>query len=440
MKKYFLIWTLVVALAVTSFGNSAMGDGEENEFLVLFNGNNINEAAVAEMEAMGAEVLQEAPQVGLAYVKGGTKEQMESIKGVAHVAENIEIETSELALEADEDVMPREEDTEADLFEQYQWDIKRVTGDGAAWDITKGSHSVVVAVIDTGVDFTHPDLQDNLLYGKTFHPDTTEEDAYRDSGTHGTHVAGSIAANGRVMGVGPELGLASYRVTNNQGRMNWTGILNAITTAADDGADVANLSLGTYSFINEEQDRLLHLSSKRAVQYAHRKGMIIVGANGNNGIDLGKAVETEKGEGKIYGPLFDTFTDIPGVVSVSATTDRDTLAYYSNYGSSNVNLAAPGGDYGPNWPNEDGDQSLLEPESRAYSTIPVNRGSYGWAMGTSMAAPKVAAAAALVKAENPSFSRARVITHLQQTADDLGKKGHDEFFGHGLVDAYEALK
>nr|WP_096188002.1 S8 family serine peptidase [Evansella halocellulosilytica] len=79
-------------------------------------------------------------------------------------------------------------------------------------------------------------------------------------------------------------------------------------------------------------------------------------------------------------------------------------------------------------------------ESRAYSTIPVDRGSYGWAMGTSMAAPKVAATAGLVKAENPNFSRARIITHLQQTADDLGKNGHDEYFGHGLVDAHNALK
>lgn len=425
---------------MSTFGQPAIAEGEDEEFLVLFNGNRINQSAVSEMQSLGIEVLDESPQVGLVLVKGGSLEQVEGIRGVAHVSQNMELKTNELALEAKEEVSPRDDEVEADLFEQYQWDIKRVTGDGAAWDITKGEHSIIVGVIDTGVDFTHPDLVDNLLYGKTFHPDTIEKDAYRDSGTHGTHVAGSIAANGRVMGVGPELGLASYRVTNDQGRMNWTGILNAITTAADDGVDVANLSLGTYSFINQEQDRLLHLSSKRAVQYAHRQGMIIVGANGNNGLDLGKAVETEKGIGKIYGPLFDTFTDIPGVVSVSATTDRDTLAYYSNYGSSNVNLAAPGGDYGPNWPNEDGDQSLLEPESRAFSTIPVDRGSYGWAMGTSMAAPKVAAAAALVKVENPSFSRSRIITHLQQTADDLGKNGHDEYFGHGLVDAYEALK
>ncbi len=443
MKKYFLIWTLVIALTVTSFGNIAMGEEEDNEYLILFNSNNINQQTLAEIVDVGAEVITESSNVGLVQVKASGvnfKDEVKNIRGVSQVVEDVEIRTNEVAIERDEDVVPQEADSEADLYEEFQWDIKRVTADGKTWDINKGDHSVVVGVIDTGVDFTHPDLEDNLLYGKAFFPGAAEEDAYRDAGTHGTHVAGSIAGNGRILGVGPELGLASYRVANDQGRMNWAGILDAITTAADDGVDVANLSLGTYSTITDEQQRLLHLSSKRAVQHAHREGMIIVGANGNNGMDLGKAVETEKGEGKVYGPLFDTFTDIPGVVSVSSSTDRDTLAYYSNYGSSNVNLAAPGGDYGPNWPNPDEDQSLLEPESRAYSTIPVDRGSYGWAMGTSMAAPKVAAAAALVKAENPNFSRPRIITHLQQTAEDLGKRGHDEYFGHGLVDTYNALK
>ncbi|WP_177174385.1 S8 family serine peptidase [Salipaludibacillus aurantiacus] len=443
MKKQLLSLTLVTALTVTSFGTIALGQEEEDkEYLVLFKSNTINEETSAEMEAGGADILQEASKVGLVHVAAPESflDEAEEMEDVSLVAENIDIFTNDYVLEADGELSINEETIEADLFEEYQWDIKRVTGNGKAWDITKGDHSVVVGVIDTGVDFTHPDLEDNLLYGKAFFPGAEEEDAYKDSGMHGTHVAGSIAANGRVLGVGPELGLASYRVTNDQGRMNWAGILDAITTAADDGVDVANLSLGTYSTITNEAQRLLHLSSKRAVQYAHQEGMIIVGANGNNGMDLGKAVHTEKGEGKVYGPLFDTFTDIPGVVSVSSTTDRDTLAYYSNYGSSNVNLAAPGGDYGPNWPNPENDQSLLVSESRAYSTVPVSRGSYGWAMGTSMAAPKVAAAAALVKAENPQFSRARTITHLQQTAEDLGKKGHDEYFGHGLVDAYNALK
>lgn len=442
MKKKIYIGSIAGAIAFTTFAGVTFGADLDKEYLVLFDSNNINKNTISEMEAEGAEVLQEASQVGLVHVKASADfiEKAETMNSVRHVAENVEIDTNEFVLDVDEELEDVSGEAEADLFEQYQWDIKRVTGDGKAWDISRGDHSVVVGVIDTGIDFTHPDLEDNLLYGKAFFPGATEADALRDSGTHGTHVAGAIAANGRVLGVGPELGLASYRVSNDQGRMGWTGILDAITTAADDGVDVVNLSLGTYSTITNEADRLLHLSSKRAVQYAHRQGMIIVGANGNNSMDLGKAVHTEKGEGKVYGPLFDTFTDIPGVVSVSSSTNRDTLAYYSNYGTSNVDLSAPGGDYGPNWPNPEGDQSLLESEARAYSTIPVDRGSYGWAMGTSMASPKVAAAAALVKAENPNFQRSRVINHLHQTAEDLGKKGNDEYFGHGLVDVYNALK
>ncbi len=439
MKKQLFIVSAAGLIGAGAFAGAASAE-EEAEYMVLLNGNVSIEEGTAELESLGAEVVADAEAIGLVHVAAGESflEDVEASGIAASAVEDVRIETKDLVLEAD-DVVP-DEAAEADLFEQYQWDIKRVTNDGAAWDVTKGDHSVVVGVIDTGVDFSHPDLEDNLLYGKTFHPDSSPEDAYEDSGMHGTHVAGSIAGNGRVLGVGPELGIASYRVTNDQGRMNWTGILDAITTAADDGVDVANLSLGTYSFINEEADRLLHLSSKRAVQYAHREGMIIVGANGNDGLDLGKAVHTVPGEGRQYGPLFDTFTDIPGVISVSASTDRDTLAYYSNYGTSNVSLAAPGGDYGPNWPNPDQDQSLLEEESRAYSTIPVDQGSYGWAMGTSMAAPKVAAAAALVKVENPNMQRPRVITHLQQTADQVDGNGRSNEFGHGIVDVYEALR
>ena len=439
------IWSLLFFVFIFSTGLGQaieISNVEEQDYLIILKPNRIGTGALQEiLEATNAELLIEAAQVGVASIRSADPDallKLQSFSSVELATRDIEIRSPEIEVHVDRSIEAA--DAAHDLYDQYQWDIKRVTANGDAWSINRGNHQVVVAVIDTGVDFSHPDLQANLLYGKAFFPGATEADALRDAGTHGTHVAGSIAGNGRILGVGPDLGIASYRVSNNRGGMSWAGILSAITTAADDGVDVANLSLGTYSIMNDEQDRALHLAAMRAVKYANNKGMIIVGANGNDGIDLGKRTHTVPGEGKVYGPLFDTFTSIPGVVSVSSSTNRDTLAYYSNYGSSNVTLAAPGGDAGPNWPNPDGDRSLIEIETRCYSTIPVNRGSYGWAMGTSMAAPKVAAVAALVKAENPKLSNARIVTLLQQTADDLGKKGHDAQFGHGLVNANEALK
>ncbi|WP_202080510.1 S8 family serine peptidase [Caldalkalibacillus salinus] len=440
MKRFWMIG-LVLALAFTVLGYQGVALGEEEqEYIVLVKENASYDEVVHDI-TQGADIIYEAREVGVLHVKSSDEQFMthvQNMSGVQQANRHVDIRAHDAWIQADRD-LNTDDNQDANLYEEYQWDIQRVTAHGAAWDINQGNHDVVVGVVDSGIDFSHPDLQPNLLYGKTFFPEATEEDAYTDSGMHGTHVAGAIAANGSVKGVGPGLGIASYRVSNSEGRMSWAGILDAITTAADDGVDVINLSLGTYSTMTDEQSRLLHQSAKRAVKYAQNKGMIIVGANGNSAMDLGKASHTEPGEGKIYGPLFDTFTDIPWVISVSSTTNRDTLAYYSNYGSSNVDLGAPGGDLGPEWPNPEEDVSLIDEEAQALSTVPVEQGSYGWAIGTSMAAPKVTAAVGMVKSAYPETSPARVITHLKQTAEDLGKNGHDEAFGHGLVDVYEAL-
>ncbi|UTR10651.1 S8 family serine peptidase [Evansella sp. LMS18] len=440
MKK--LLFSFLV-FALFAFAANGVTAEVTKEYLVVFSEESVDQETIAEIESRGGEVVQEASQIGVVTVRSSDPdfiEWAENHSPVTAVAEDILIRAPEVQIEAD----PRAEETEAndseaDLYEEYQWDIKRVTNDGKSWNINAGSHDVLVAVIDTGVDFSHPDLQDNLLFGKAFFPGATEEDGFEDAGTHGTHVAGTIAANGRVLGVGPELAIASYRVSGHDGRMDWGGILDAITTAADDGADVANLSLGTYSTMNDDQQRALHISSSRAVRYAQSQGMMIVGANGNNGIDLGKKMHTVPGEGAQWsGPLFDTFTDIPWVISVSSTTSRDTLSYFSNYG--NVTLAAPGGDYGPDWPNDAEDESLMVEGDRIYSTIPLEEGGYGWAMGTSMAAPKVAAAIGVVKAEYPHMNPAQIRTLLQQTADQPGNSGEDrQYFGHGIVNVYNAL-
>ncbi|WP_180954495.1 S8 family serine peptidase [Bacillus sp. V5-8f] len=445
MKKIpMLVTTLLLSLGTAQFSATAQ-EVTEKDYIVVLKSNKTDSASLQTLQDLGTEVLFQAPEIGVVNVKSDDPAFLEKLEGnssILEASEDIEIRVDEeeaVALNLQESgFSPR---GAADLYEQYQWDIKRVTENGKSWTINPGNKETLVAVIDTGIDFNHPDLKKNLVFGKAFFPGAQPEDAYMDATSHGTHVAGTIAANGRVMGVGPELAIASYRVADPKGNMDWTGILSAITTAADDGAVSANLSIGTYTVMNDKQDRAIHLSAKRAVQYALNKGMLIVAANGNEGLDLGKRMATEQGEGKLYdGPLFDTFSSIPGVVSVSSTTNRDTLSYYSNYGSSNVHLSAPGGDLGPNWPNEQADPSLMEREASALSTIPVELGSYGRKIGTSMAAPKVTAAAALLKAEYPQFTPQQISTHLQNTAEDLGKPGHDEFFGHGLVNVYQALQ
>ncbi|GAE36216.1 S8 family serine peptidase [Halalkalibacter akibai] len=412
MKKWLVGLSLTGLLA---FGGAGALAAEKTDYIVTFSSQSIPQSLVTEMEGLGAEIIQTVPQIGVVSVSSANPEfkaWAESQSGIAAITEDVEIRSPEteyeFAYRLDEGL--RVDTSGADLYEEYQWDIKRVTNNGASWEINAGNHDVVVAIIDSGVDTTHPDLQKNLIYAKSFVPGTAHNSF---SGNHGTHVAGTIAANGRVMGVGPELGIASYRVSN------WTSILAGITAAADDGVDVANLSLGTYSFMNDEQQRTLHLTAARAVRYAQSKDMFIVGANGNNAIDLGKKMHTVPGEGAQWpGPLHDTFSDIPWVVSVSSSTINDELAYYSNYG--NVDLAGPGGDT----------------EARTLSTV---EGGYGYMIGTSMAAPKVAAAIGLVKAQNPDMKPAQIRALLQQTADG-GKGQSRQHFGHGIVNVYTALQ
>ncbi|WP_216827459.1 S8 family serine peptidase [Alkalihalobacterium elongatum] len=412
MKKWLAGLSLAGLLA---FGGSGALAEEKTDYIITFSSQTIPQSLITDMKGLGAEIIQEVPQIGVVSVSSSNprfKDWAESQSGIAAVSEDVEIRSPEtefqFAYRLDEGL--RVDTSGADLYEQYQWDIKRVTKDGNSWEIQAGNHDVVVAIIDSGVDTTHPDLQRNLLYAKSFVPGTAD-DSFR--GDHGTHVAGTIAANGRVMGVGPELGIASYRVSG------WTSILAGITAAADDGVDVANLSLGTYSFMNDEQQRTLHLTASRAVRYAQSKDMFIVGANGNNAIDLGKKMNTVPGEGAQWsGPLHDTFSDIPWVISVSSSTITDELAFYSNYG--NVDLAGPGGD-------------------RENPTLSTVEGGYGSMIGTSMAAPKVAAAIGLVKAQNPDMKPAQIRALLQQTADG-GTGTSRQHFGHGIVNVYNALQ
>jgi len=446
MKRKMFIWCLMICMVAISFSPVAAVEVDlEQDYLVLFKSAGICEKTVQSLENMGAEVLMEVPQIGLISVRSEDPrfiEKAQRFKTIEMAVEDIEIRAPEVEIAADENhrKLETQEEEVADLYEEYQWDIKRVTNDGKAWETNTGDHSVVVGVIDTGVDVFHPDLKDNIVSAQAMFSGATEEDALVDYGTHGTHVAGAMVANGRTLGVGPDLGLAVYRVSNHEGIMEYAGVLSSITTAADDGVAAVNLSLGWYRIMNNEQHRTAHLAAKRAVEYAQRKGTIVVGANGNNSMDLGKKMYTVPGEGKQYsGPLFDTFTSIPWVISVSATTNRDTLSYFSNYGRSNVYLGAPGGDLGPDWPNPEQDRSLIDLEARCYSTIPVERGSYGWAMGTSMAAPKVTAAAGLVKAEYPNMSAERIKTLLAQSADSGDKNGASHEFGHGILNVYNAL-
>lgn len=328
----------------------------------------------------------------------------------------------------------------------------------AAWDITVGNNDVVVAVIDSGVVTTHPDLDDRLTDdGFDFISQSTEFTSNQSGGSldgdgidndpsdpgdacgvqqssyHGTHVAGTIGAetdngndpaipssvagvtwSGRIMPL-RTLGAcgsgSSFDI--QQALLYAAGLPNSSGTVPNETADVVNLSLGSeFSSAAEQQ----------VYTRVRDAGVIIVAAAGNSGI---RSLEYP--------------ASYQGVISVSATSILDTLAGYSSFGPS-VDVAAPGGDFST--PDIDGDgrvDGVLSTDANDAAGSP--RATYEYKQGTSMAAPHVAGVIALMKAVHPALSPEDVDTLLLSglITDDLGEPGRDERFGNGRINALKAV-
>ena len=286
-----------------------------------------------------------------------------------------------------------------------QWNMKRV-GAEAAWDVTRGSAEVTVAVVDSGVQVDHPDLANQLNTADAWDfvdNDSIPQDAYG----HGTHVAGIIAAESDnatgVAGLASECTVLPVRVLDDAGNGTTDAEAAGIIWAADKGAKVINLSLAGMGTSQAEQE---------AIAYAASKGVVVVAAAGNEGA---------------YPADFPA--RYPSVIAVGSTAqgidDTDNpLSAFSNYGPQ-IDLVAPGEPVVSTYPTASA-SSIEDPGYQVMS-------------GTSMAAPHVAASAALLVSANPGWSAAQVEATLKATAKDLGPTGRDDAFGWGLIQIDSAL-
>jgi thermitase len=283
----------------------------------------------------------------------------------------------------------------------YQWGLPKIKAP-AAWDVTTGSSDVVIAVVDTGIDLEHPDFScpGKLVSGKNIvSPGSSPDD---DHG-HGTHVAGIAAAcTNNVTGVagvawGARLMPVKALTSNGSGSYEW--VASGITYAADQGADVINLSLGGLGGSS---------TLANAVQYAHDRGAMVVAAAGNcgGGCSIGGSY--------YYNPIMYPGA-YPSTIAVAATDSSDNWASFSEH-HPYVDVAAPG--------------------VSIYSTL-LDKG-YGYLQGTSMAAPHVSGLAALVWSLGPGLTNDQVRDVIQSTAVDLGSPGKDDYFGHGRINAWQA--
>jgi serine protease len=305
-----------------------------------------------------------------------------------------------------------------DPYYSLQWGLVRI-GAPSAWAVSEGAGQVV-AVIDTGVDPTHPDLQGQLVPGYDF----VDNDAQPvDQNGHGTLIAGIIAAaTGNSVGVAsvaPKAKIMPVRVLGTDGSGSSTAVAEGIAWAVQHGATVVNLSLAQESGANNTP-LLRSPAVDAAIKAAAEAGAVVVVAAGNS--STGGSSQT----------AYDATT--PGVIVVGASARNNRPAAYSDHGAG-LDILAPGGGSSTD-PTANGctqDQSIVSTWWNPHT----QRSSYGGGCGTSMAVAFVSGAAALLRARG--YDNAATIDRIQLTADDIGAKGRDDVTGYGILNAARAL-
>jgi subtilisin family serine protease len=329
---------------------------------------------------------------------------------LAHISTELGDDQNVLAIEVDQRVQATL--TPNDTYWAQQWGPSK-TRVSAAWDATTGRESIVIAVLDTGIDLDHSDLAGQVwmnpgevpengldddengqvddIYGWRFGQD--QDDDIADDHGHGTHVSGIIAARGNnqtgIAGMAWGCRIMVVKVLDYKGDGYYSDVANGLVYATDNGARIANLSLG-----GDEPSQVI----KDAVDYARAHGTLVVAAAGNTRSEV------------LYPAAYE------GALAIAASDQNDRRAPYSNHGPE-VDLAAPG--------------------SSIYSTCVGN--SYCYKSGTSMAAPHVSGLAALIWSVYPDHTAAQVTERLQETAQDIESPGWDEYTGWGRIDAQNAL-
>lgn len=346
--------------------------------------------AVAAARARGLRIRAQAPAIGVFEIRGGdqpaARAALERLPGVVRARPAGALTPA--AVSPDDPAFPD------------QWSLPAVRAP-AGWD-TRTSSGLTLAVVDDGVDATRPDLAGRVLAGRdTVFDVALGTGANSDRGGHGTQVAGVAAAQGdngaELAGLDWGARILPVRVGDAAGCVTEAAASAGITWAADQGAAVINMSLGT----GEPSEALA-----RAVDHAHSRGALVVAAVGND---------------PDAGPQYPAA--LPGVVGVGASTRDGSVATYSTRNDS-VDLVAPGGDGSG---TAGGDVLVLAERD---TLAPVS--------GTSFSAPLVAAAALLFRAGAGQAGPAEVADALSGTAEDGGPAGRDDAYGHGILDV-EAL-
>ena len=376
------------------------------------------------------------------------KAQVRRLEGVLGAADDIEFQgidpSMPTVLGADIFQQSPEKTVDDDFYYELQWSHAALKTSGA-WEKANGQ-GVRIAVLDNGIDANHPDLNDNLNaeLSRSFVPG----EAWRvNSGFefhHGTHIAGIIGAanNGTgIIGIAPESELVALKVlSENTGSGDFSWLMRAIVYAADNGVDIANMSLGavlpTIGTVGQNTHEL-KIMFDRVGEYANNRGMLLIASLGGKGVDLNT--------GYMHLPSgADKFQAVSATTPVGWLVDPYTSFFnkstYANFGAGMVDFVAPGGD--ASYPGEEScNLSGLERPCWVFDFVFSTIGDgWGWGTSTGIAAAHASGVAALVKSLHPGASPDDVTYAMRASASKIGASpGKDEVFGKGHLNALGAL-
>jgi subtilisin family serine protease len=438
-------------MSAPSFSSAEVSDAvSTGRHLVVFSSNNKIPAAFAQRVAdLGGKIEAGYGKIGVAVVSGLSDEaaaQLQAFDDTQTVERDVEVQyidpQADVELIAVDDASPSSAANPATAsFFPRQWHLRAISAE-KAWAAGKlGSSSVTVAILDTGIDPTHPDLvgrvdasrsisfvrSDDALVQKHF----PGMPLWTDLHYHGTHVGATVSSNASsAAGVTSGVTLMAVKVLSASGRGASSGILAGIIHAADNGADVLNMSLGG-TFRKSLNPGYVSVIN-RAINYANREGVVMVVSAGNDNYDMDSDED-----------IYKTYCMATQVICTSATgpsaqagtngpwTNIDGKASYSNFGSY-VSVAAPGGN---------GASRVTAACSKTSLTYRIcATGNYVLGIsGTSMASPHAAGLAALLVEQIGKDQPSKVANRMAQSADDLGDEGRDVIYGRGRINVAKAL-
>jgi lantibiotic leader peptide-processing serine protease len=377
-----------------------------------------------------------------------------------------------------------------------EWDDRIINATSSqSYAVNRGA-GATIGIMDTGIDFTHPDLAPNIDVGlscsfitsanpnadpaEVANGDCSNKSAVQDLNGHGTHTASEAASpiNGIVTaGVAPAATIVALKAGNISGYFFTQEVVDAMIYAGDHGLDVVNMSFFADPWLfncrNDADQRAIIMAISRASRYAQQHGVVMVAAQGNEAIDLahpvtdeispdfppGSELTRDVGNNCVVLP-----NELPGVVGVTGVGPSGALSFFSSYGAGVSDVTAPSGSSGQA-PNPFGRvlaawSSTGPPIDIAGRDVQEASGAvYAWVQGTSMASPHAAGVAALIRAAFPNMPPSAVEAMLQNTAMPkdcptpaemdpfsgllgvqtcTGGPGHTNFYGAGLVDALAA--